>query len=114
MTVFEEKMSFVPLCPIHYAPMGPSELLWRDPISYEGKVVVWFCCAVVGCHYAYSANGYSEFREGEQLRINRTIQLLCPVHDKYLYLSHYDSRSKTATWHCPHSGRETSRKSELG
>jgi hypothetical protein len=115
MTVIEEKMPVVPLCPVHpTTSMQPSEVLWRDPISYEGKVIFRFRCAVVGCHYVYSANGYSESREGEQLRINSAFRLLCPAHDSYLLLSHYDSQSKTGTWRCPHPGCETIKKSRLG
>lgn len=115
MTVIEVKAPRVPLCPVHLIGMVLADLKLVWPFANEVGTVEVSRCLTPGCAYTFSpTHGYFRFCAGGNINSEEGFLFVCPVHRGTLYISEYDREGKIATWHCPHVGCETSKKSRLG
>lgn len=112
MKAIESKICRVMLCPVDYTEMISSEIPW---VVDEVQMIPSRSCTVAGCPYRYTlSGGYLKSQEDEAPKPDQALRLLCPVHRHPLYISEYDSRSKTETWRCPETDCETIKRRRLG
>jgi len=114
MIVNEEKISRVPLCPVHLIGMGLADLTLVWPFANDIENIEVSRCHAPGCVYTYSrTDGYFRFCAGGSIRSEEGLVSLCPEHRLALYISEYDSQGKIATWCCPDIDCEMSKKSRV-
>jgi hypothetical protein len=115
MIVKEEKISCVPLCPVHLIGMGLADLKLVWPFSKDVGTIEVSRCREPGCIYTYSrTDGYFRFYAGGSIKSEEGLLSLCPEHRRPLYMSEYDSQCKTITWGCPEAGCVKSEKRRMG
>jgi hypothetical protein len=115
MIVTEEKISRVPLCPVHFTRMRSSEVTWAVLFLFEVETNPSFCCIEIGCPYTYSlSSGYFRFRVGKRIESETALRHLCRVHHRPLYISECDGGSKITAWRCPEARCKTTEKRRMG
>jgi hypothetical protein len=101
MIVKEEKISRIPICPVHLTGMTPADLKLVGPVFNEIRTIEVSRCPERGCVYTFSpSTGYFRFSAGGKINSEKRLWSVCPEHHRPLYISEYDSQSKIATWCC--------------
>jgi hypothetical protein len=111
MIVKEEKISRVPLCPVHLIGMGLADLKLVWPFANEVETTGVSKCPQPGCVYTFSrTDGYFKFCAGGNINSEKSLWSVCPEHRGPLYMSEYEGESDIATWRCPQTGCKTDEK----